>query len=134
MLCRSCTRSFIQRLNIYKKFKQLEEPTFQRVSNQCTQPPLPFQLERYRHKLPSACPEMFWISHPWHARGGRAAKRGTQVRPSGNVNCKNNSSDCNQLSQSPTLTGVTGAASKAKQFSGGGADRKAWWGNTAFQA
>lgn len=34
---------------------------------------------------------------PGTERGGRAAKRGTQVGPSGNVNCKNNSSDCNQL-------------------------------------
>lgn len=37
---------------------------------------------------------------PATARGGRAAKRGTRVRPSGNGNCKNNSSDCDQLAVS----------------------------------
>lgn len=57
---------------------------------------------------------------PGMARGRSVAKRGTQVRPSGNVICKKYllwlQPAC---SQSPACTGVTGAARKAKQLSGG---------------
>lgn len=72
---------------------------------------------------------------PGTARGGRAAKKGTQVRPSSNANCKNNSSDCNQLAVSLQHS-LKSLGQPARQSSSQeeGADRKPWCGNTAFQA
>lgn len=129
MLCRSCTRSFMQRLNIYKKFKQLEEPTFQRVSNQCTQPPLPVQLERYRHKPPSAYQEMFRISHPWHAERMESCKEGNTGQTLQQWKLENNCSDCNQLAVSLKHS-LQSLGQPARQSSSQeeGADRKSWWG------
>lgn len=68
-------------------------------------------------------------------REGRAAKRGAQVRPSGNANCENISSDCKQLTVSlqhslEPLGQPAGQSSSQEE----GADGKPWWGNLAFQA
>lgn len=78
---------------------------------------------------------MFQISHPWHSEGRESCKEGTQVRPLGNGNCKNNSSDCNQLTVSlqPSLESL-GQPARQSSSQEEGADRKPWWGNTAFQA
>lgn len=72
---------------------------------------------------------------PLALREGRAAKRGAQVRPLGNVNCENMSSDCKQLTVSlqhalEPLGQPAGQSSSQEE----GADGKPWWGNLAFQA
>lgn len=67
---------------------------------------------------------MFQISHPWHSEGRESCKEGTQVRPLGNGNCKNNSSDCNQLTVSlqPSLESL-GQPARQSSSQEEGADR-----------
>lgn len=89
MLCRSCTRSFMERFNIYKKFKQLEEPSLSKgqQSMQTTPAPCPAR-ERQAETIKGTLGNILCFTSP--AKHGKAwLQRGTQPRSSSNVNCKN---------------------------------------------
>lgn len=94
MLCRSCTRSFMQKPNMYKKFKQLEEPNILKGQQSNTRPPAPRRATGRNHQTHSGKPSAFHGPDiTGRTREGRA-KGQLEARPSSNVNWKNNSSGC----------------------------------------
>lgn len=94
MIFRSCTRSLRRDLIFIKSSSNWKGQTFQRVSNQRT-PPRTLSNQRHTsksHQVRIRKRSAFHI--PGKAREGIAAARGMLARSSSNVNCKNNSSDC----------------------------------------
>lgn len=94
MIFRSCTRSLRRDLIFIKSSSNWKGQTFQRVSNQRT-PPRTLSNQRHTsksHQVRIRKRSAFHI--PGKAWEGIAAARGMLARSSSNVNCKNNSSDC----------------------------------------